>query len=82
MLKHGGASEKALELARGLQCDFCLAQARPKVPLPGEVKPAHSVQSVPRVGCEISSRLEIWTKDESPESGRSSIMFPSDDTFS
>ena len=36
VLKHGGASDKALELARALKCDFCLNQARPKVPLPAK----------------------------------------------
>ena len=38
VLKHGGASDKALELARSLKCDgdFCLNQAKPKVPLPAK----------------------------------------------
>ena len=36
VLKHGGASDKALEIARTLTCDFCRAQARPHVPLPAK----------------------------------------------
>ena len=36
VLKHGGASDKALEIARALTCDFCRAQARPHVPLPAK----------------------------------------------
>ena len=36
VLKHGGASDRAIELARTLSCDFCKAQTRPHVPLPAK----------------------------------------------
>ena len=36
LLKHGMASEKAIELARSFKCSFCEAHARPKVPLPAQ----------------------------------------------
>ena len=34
ILKHGSASDRAIELARTLSCDFCKANIRPHVPLP------------------------------------------------
>ena len=37
VLKHGGASEAALNAARAFQCDQCLAQKSPKVALPAQV---------------------------------------------
>eukprot|EP00435_Cladocopium_sp_Y103_P025163 s1174_g6.t1 len=36
LLKHGLASEKAIELARSFKCSFCEAHAKPKVPLPAQ----------------------------------------------
>ena len=34
ILKHGSASNRAIELAKNLSCDFCKANIRPHVPLP------------------------------------------------
>ena len=36
VLKHGGASDRAIELARALSCEFCKDQVRPHVPLPAK----------------------------------------------
>ena len=36
VLKHGGANQAALDLARDLQCDQCLSQQRPKVTNPAQ----------------------------------------------
>lgn len=37
VLKHGQASDEALELARHLECDFCKSHAKPKTPFPSQV---------------------------------------------
>ena len=36
ILKHGGAHEQALELARQFSCQFCRSQGKPRVPLPAQ----------------------------------------------
>ena len=36
ILKHGGASTKALQLARDFACEQCIAQARPRLALPAQ----------------------------------------------
>ena len=51
VLKHGQASEKALELARIFSCDFCKAQIRPHVPLPAQT--SRATQFNQRVGIDV-----------------------------
>jgi hypothetical protein len=36
ILKHGGASAKAIELAKDMKCDHCLARAKPSSALPAQ----------------------------------------------
>ena len=37
VLKHGQASEEALQIARDLECPFCKSHAKPKTPFPSQV---------------------------------------------
>ena len=37
ILKHGQASEEALQIARNLECSFCQSHAKPKTPFPSQV---------------------------------------------
>ena len=36
ILKHGGANDRALELARSFKCPFCESKIKPHVPLPAK----------------------------------------------
>ena len=39
VLKHGGASDRAIELARTFSYEFCKSQVKPHVPLPAKTSP-------------------------------------------
>ena len=61
ILKHGHASEKALELARQFSCDFCRAQIRPHVPLPAQT--TRATQFNQRVGIDVKY-LPGWSVNQ------------------
>ena len=63
LLKHGGACQRAQELARELQCAQCMANAKPSPALPAQPEMNHRVQSAHRHGCEVSHRLVCQPKD-------------------
>ena len=51
VLKHGGASKEAVELAKELECDVCKAQAAPKSPPPAQTNRA--TQFNQRIGIDV-----------------------------
>ena len=61
ILKHGHASDKALELARQFSCDFCRAQIRPHVPLPAQT--SRATQFNQRVGIDVK-HLPGWSVNQ------------------
>ena len=57
VLKHGQASEKALSLARDLQCPMCEARRAPAIPPPAQT--SHAVDFNQRVGIDVK-HLQGW----------------------
>ena len=57
VLKHGQASEKALSLARDLQCPMCEARRAPAIPPPAQT--SHAVDFNQRVGIDVKY-LQGW----------------------
>ena len=51
ILRHGSASDKAIEMAKTLECDLCKSQVRPHVPLPA--KPTRSCEFNVSVGIDV-----------------------------
>ena len=51
ILRHGSASDKAIEMAKTLECDLCKSQVRPHVPVPA--KPTRSCEFNVSVGIDV-----------------------------
>ena len=51
ILKHGGASEKAIRLARNFDCEYCRSQVAPKPALPTQTSRVTEFNS--KVGTDV-----------------------------
>ena len=61
ILKHGQASEEALQIARQLECDFCKSQVKPGIPLPAQT---HRVSEFNhRIGVDVK-HLPGWRPNQ------------------
>eukprot|EP00435_Cladocopium_sp_Y103_P001293 s456_g1.t1 len=61
ILKHGQASDLAVQLARELSCDFCTARKPPTVPNPGKVSTVTEFNQ--RVGLDVKY-LDGWKPNQ------------------
>ena len=61
VLKHGGASQEAIELAREVQCDVCRAQKPPTPPPPAQTHRAEHFNQ--RVGLDVKY-LQGWQPNQ------------------
>ena len=61
ILKHGGASQEAVEAARSFQCQQCLATAQPRPPLPA--KPDRVLNFNQRIGVDVKY-LRGWAVNQ------------------
>lgn len=57
ILRHGSASNRAIELARALECEFCKSQIKPHVPLPAKSSRQHAFNA--QVGIDVKW-LQGW----------------------
>ena len=61
ILKHGGASEDAINFARNFKCDVCDSQAKPKIAKPASVD--RVPQPLSEIQCDVK-QLPDWRGDE------------------
>ena len=59
ILKHGNASEQALQLARELQCPFCESHTKPHAALPA--KPSQIVGFNQQIGIDVKQLTRLET---------------------